>query len=683
MTANWNWRKHTGGPTIEFQGYTDFASMTPVRGLVRETIQNAYDARRKDGSGKYLPVKMSFRFGMVSDGVRDKYLNKELTEHLHAGLVIQEDDHGHLYESLRDHKTATWKEKLTILEVSDRNTTGLNGDITKTISGKVPDPENVFRQFHHSWGVSDGDATRGGSWGYGKAVTPFASKIKSFFALSVRDKGTSKTPELDYSLMGQAIIKNHYVAHSDDLWLWHGYYSLQDTSPEKKDLALTSSQQKEVDEFIDNFNIQDRTLTEEDRGLSLIIPYPKDDITPVEIAREVLINYVHLIVSGNLEVEIIDSRTGSAIWNLKASNSMQWLDANDKNHGELLEWSGKTVDALKAVCELQLDFYKKSMSVVTLSRKLKFSDGPIPNFEEIFKATGKSIQDEIHSILVHQSKQGIVEVNVIFEIEKTDGVMEDACVTFYIRPCSSTQATALFRGPIRVIGEEGGATVPSFVASLHVPSEVEKCKPNGLYKFLRLAEGPAHLNWESVKSGGKASASYQRPTHIRQFVVKAVPNFIDAAMAVTKLTPVGMGFISISLNGKKGTGKSGGGKGGKPKGPRKDDPPLVGTKTIGSTTFKFSDPKGDYNGRKIKFESSYQPWTSGSSPWSKMAIAEFDMKMSGGTHPITVASAGGCVSGTPSGNMFIVEVLDDTQFEVTIAGFDDALERVHRFTWEA
>jgi hypothetical protein len=47
-----------------------------------------------------------------------------------------------------------------------------------------------------------------------------------------------------------------------------------------------------------------------------------------------------------------------------------------------------------------------------------------------------------------------------------------------------------------------------------------------------------------------------------------------------------------------------------------------------------------------------------------------------------VAPAGGRILGTPSGNTFIVEVVDDTQFEITIAGFDDALERVHRFTWE-
>ena len=309
--------------------------MTPVRGLVREAIQNAFDASR-NVSGN--PPKMSFKFGTVDDAVRDKYLNKKLTTHLEAGLVQKEDDHAHLYESLRDHATATWIEELTILEVADRNTTGLNGDITKTTPGYKPDPDNVFRQFHHAWGESVGDTTRGGSWGYGKAVTPFASKIKSFFALSVRDKLTSIKPDLDYSLMGQSIIKNHHIGFKDDLWCWHGYYSIRDTSSEKKDLALTSSELKEVNQFIADFNIQDRTLTEDDRGLSLIIPYPKDDITMVEIAKEVLINYIHLLLAAALEVEISDSRGGGAIWNFTAANCLQWLDTKDAAHGALLGW---------------------------------------------------------------------------------------------------------------------------------------------------------------------------------------------------------------------------------------------------------------------------------------------------------------------------------------------------------
>ena len=107
--------------------------------------------------------------------------------------------------------------------------------------------------------------------------------------------------------------------------------------PGEKDLALTSSELTEVNKFITDFNIQNRTLTDDDRGLSLIIPYPKDDITMVEIAKEVLINYIHLLLSENLEVELIDTRTGDT-WNLMGTNCLQWLDKKDATHGALLGW---------------------------------------------------------------------------------------------------------------------------------------------------------------------------------------------------------------------------------------------------------------------------------------------------------------------------------------------------------
>ena len=86
-------------------------------------------------------------------------------------------------------------------------------------------------------------------------------------------------------------------------------------------------------------------------------------------------------------------------------------------------WGGKMIDALKAVCELQLDYLGKSKSVVNLGHSWKFSDGAIPDFEAIFAGAGKSTQDEIHDILVHRSKPGIVEVGVFFEIERKSKII--------------------------------------------------------------------------------------------------------------------------------------------------------------------------------------------------------------------------------------------------------------------
>ena len=77
------------------------------------------------------------------------------------------------------------------------------------------------------------------------------------------------------------------------------------------------------------------------------------------------------------------------------------------------------------------------------------------------------------------------------------------------------------------------------------------------------------------------------------------------------------------------------------------------------------------------------PWTSGS-PWSKVAISEFSMDLipSKSSHPITFEKSGGKLL-SASSNSFIIEVIDDSKFEVVISGFDTGIERIHRYTWEA
>ena len=78
---------------------------------------------------------MSFKFDTVDDAVRDSATNADLTRHLEAGLQ-KEDDHAHFFANPQRPWDCYLIEELTILEVATGNTTGLNGDITKTISGE-------------------------------------------------------------------------------------------------------------------------------------------------------------------------------------------------------------------------------------------------------------------------------------------------------------------------------------------------------------------------------------------------------------------------------------------------------------------------------------------------------------------------------------------------------------------
>ena len=333
MTTDWHWEKHTVGPQTEFQGYVAFKDLTAINALVRESIQNAFDAKRKDK--QFIVVQ--FRFGTATDVNRDKYLCKALTEHLY-GIPFRpglDKAHLRLYQSLRDEKTATWTKEMRYLAIEDFNTSGLDGDENETIPTPASKSSNLFRQFHHAWGESIGDDSRGGSWGFGKAVIPYSSKIKTFFALSVRDT----TPDvasnnINYSLMGQTICRNHHLPHDDSLWWFYGYYGRKTST---KMLPLTSSEQGEIDAFIQAFDISSRKLKEEDRGLSAIIPYPKNEINPHNCAKEAIANYTHLINSGKLKVKIIDN-DASIDWTIDSKNILNWLDPLETGYGKELGW---------------------------------------------------------------------------------------------------------------------------------------------------------------------------------------------------------------------------------------------------------------------------------------------------------------------------------------------------------
>jgi hypothetical protein len=317
----------------------------------------------------------------------------------------------------------------------------------------------------------------------------------------------------------------------------------------------------------------------------------------------------------------------------------------------------------------------------------------IPNIEDLFNSLSVKEQEKVHNVLVFRTSSGVVSLTLKMEVEKCDGTIEQSTVLVVIKPVSDHHQTALFRGPIRVTEHESQASVANICAAVFIQeySDPKTKAINGIYHLLRLAEGPAHLSWVTNGSNSsRVSAKYKRPQPSANFIKNLVPNFVDAANGVTKSNPLGMGFLSMSLGGSMGdtsssgsSASSGGKKKGKKKIIRKDEPELTCSKNAGVSIFKFAAPDSKSNGKKIKFESSYMPWTSGS-PWSKVAISEFSMDLipSKSSHPITFEKSGGKLL-SASSNSFIIEVIDDSKFEVVISGFDTGIERIHRYTWEA
>jgi hypothetical protein len=333
------------------------------------------------------------------------------------------------------------------------------------------------------------------------------------------------------------------------------------------------------------------------------------------------------------------------------------------------------------IVKLLEDASVKTDICVSLDASHSITGEWIPLIGDLYEALDKGIREQIEEVLVHKTKSGIVRLKLRFDVEKRDGTVEPAGLIALLKPSSVDNHTALFRGPIRVINDENTASAPNICAAVFIIPMLGSVA-NGLHTFLRLTEGPAHLEWRTQGSGSRPS-KYNRPTHLPTFIKGLIPKFVEAANAVTKSKPLGMGFITMPLKGaKKGSTSSGGtgGGGGGGGGTRKDVPELSESRSAGETTFKFTTPNATFDGKQIVFESSYEAWTGSS--WSKAATAEFDMKNPGGgnpgTHPLTI---NGCNIVAVSNNSVTVEITDANIFSIKIQGFDWQLERVHRYDW--
>ncbi len=262
------------------------ASDLPER-LVRESIQNSMDARHGNE-----PVRVRFTFsgeqGALDERSAAPYL-AGLRPHILA--VAESDDSGDPRSP--DDPRAALKRPLSWLAVEDFGTSGLLGEIE---SNDIEEKGNHFWGFFRQTGISAKDENKAGSWGLGKWVFPDASAINSYIAVTERRR------EQRVLLMGATVLKTHLV--DGVKYPPEGYYTPTDTQ-DSPPLPVDSDADPESDAFmltaLTTFGL-DRTAAP---GLSVVVLYPKRELTPAGIARAVLTQYFLPVVRGDLTVEIV------------------------------------------------------------------------------------------------------------------------------------------------------------------------------------------------------------------------------------------------------------------------------------------------------------------------------------------------------------------------------------------
>lgn len=276
-----------------FQGEFFTSSSDLPKRLVREAIQNSLDARR--GSE---PVRVRFVFSGEEQALdperAGRYLGG-LKPHL-AALADRSrpDDRpagpDREADAIRQ-AVSLLEEPMTYLAIEDFGTSGLSGDI-----GDNPERAegNDFWGFFRSVGISTKSEDAGGSWGLGKWVFPDASIVNAYFGL------TQRASEDRVLLMGMALLKTHSIG--SDKYPPYGYFAAG--SGEDDDAWLPMPVDSDVDHDLVDTLLELNLDRLDESGLSVLIPFPKAELTHDSIARAVLTQYFVPIVKNDLIVEI-------------------------------------------------------------------------------------------------------------------------------------------------------------------------------------------------------------------------------------------------------------------------------------------------------------------------------------------------------------------------------------------
>jgi hypothetical protein len=240
--------------------------------LIREAIQNSLDAAIP---GEQVKVAITFSSSdqSLSSLKSEQYL-KGLKNHLESresGLIEQ----------------VALTDPMEFLVIEDFGTRGLEGDIREDEDKKAEGKKNDFFYFWRNIGRAVEGATARGRWGLGKTVFQAASRINSFYGLTIRRGNPGKL------LMGQSVLKIHWCEGSKHGP--YGYYGLFEG-----DFALPFEEKEFVERFSGDFNLRRNG----ESGLSVIIPFPDKEISPLEIMRAVVSQYFFPILSGDLVVTV-------------------------------------------------------------------------------------------------------------------------------------------------------------------------------------------------------------------------------------------------------------------------------------------------------------------------------------------------------------------------------------------
>lgn len=405
--------------------------------LVRETIQNSLDARQE------TPVRVRFTF--ISRKIsEDCHFYKGLMEHLRA-CNLQD---GGVSEN----------ERIQLLVAEDFNTIGLTGNIRRDqISGKV-----ISNYYNFWWreGIAQKYGRHGGRWGLGKITFHIASKLRSFWGLTIRHDDNKAL------LLGKSLLKPH--CYKERHFDYYGYFASERYRPIEDETIL--------DDFRNRFGISRKT----EPGLSVVIPMVVEEINTDAIIRAAIMHYFFPIVKGELIVEIRPENTSSVTIN---DSTLKEIARSQNWQGTL--WQNRNIESLMDFVESVKDL-ENANNIIQLSS----SGGSLRISENLFGDSLESFQNDFRA-------GRLLAFKIPVEIRPTSNSSKNSFFNVFVkkdeqinRADESYWRSGILIANIRMLGRQ------RVRALLSANDEL-------VSRFLGDSETPAHADWNERTEGFK------------------------------------------------------------------------------------------------------------------------------------------------------------------------------------
>lgn len=477
----WRFKERQRNDTHQDPANTEFFARQDVADrLVRESGQNSMDAVKEGAT-----ARLSFTLASAPAFAWQEYM-ATLWPHLEA--------HEELREGLPNRD-----ENVPCLLVEDFGTTGLTGPLEPSSDEVSPDEKShrLF-WFFKNVGRTSKTGEQLGSFGIGKTVFPYSSRVSSFLGLTVRQASSDESPIV---LVGFSQLKEHKLPGGRVLTPY-GYYCWQEGAGadyEQRPISEPSL----IDRFRGAFGVR---RANDETGLSVVIPYPVSDLSRPHLARAAITQFFLPILSGQLVVELHEGEQHDILTPETLLEAIQRF-----------EWAAGERERLERQLKLANWAVRENPTIVELARPASDTQ---PRFDSAMIDPSQRARLSREFISGHRLA---LRVPVPVEPKGSAAIWSHVDVFLEYDWGGADKEDLYVRRGLTLIDHTGRARQAGLRSIL-----IAQDPP--LYEMLRSSENVAHTEWRQ-RSAAKLTQKYVRGPSKVGYVLGIVPGLIQALLS--------------------------------------------------------------------------------------------------------------------------------------------------------